>query len=380
MGSSGRTLLTAISALTLVACGDDAGMTPDGGGPGDSGPGDAGGPTGLAVLGGGTHSADAVEVVVIATEADELATPRDLAFRPDADHELWVVNFANHSTTILFGAGSPTQMASRRSGPGSEHFLSKPSCIAFGAPGTMATAHEEDEVTQPTTPADFMGPVLWTTDLTDFDAGHHGHLDMLHNSPNAVGIAWEDANVYWVFDGYHSSITRYDFHMDHGLGGEDHTDGEVYRHVEGQVGYVEGVASHMELDRASGLLYIADSGNNRIALLDTFTGTPTTPITPNYDGSTQFMMEGSVLTTLVDGATAELTTPSGLALRDGTLYVTDNATSRITAFDLGGQRIDWLDLASMVPPGGLQGIELDPEGRIYVIDTPGNRILRIAPL
>ena len=78
-----------------------------------------------------------------------------------------------------------------------------------------------------------------------------------------MGIAWEKDNVYWVFDGYHSSITRYDFNEDHGPGGTVHDDGTVSRYVEGKVKRVANVVSHMEMDRESNLLYVADTGNNR---------------------------------------------------------------------------------------------------------------------
>src|SRR5690606_38485909 len=120
---------------------------------------------------------------------------------------------------------------------------------------------------------------------TIYDSGHASHLDMLHNSPNGVGIAWDHDNVYWLFDGFHESITRYDFRNDHGLGGEDHRDGIIRRYVEGEVSYVPEVTAGMEIDHATGLLYFSDPGNARIAVLDTTSGAPGGPIGPNYDGA-----------------------------------------------------------------------------------------------
>jgi sugar lactone lactonase YvrE len=81
------------------------------------------------------------------------------------------------------------------------------------------------------------------------------------------------------------------------------------------------------------------------------------------------------LGTLADGAAAELTLPSGLALYDGHLYVADNETSRITAFTLSGERVDWLDTG--LNPGSLMGIEFDAQGRLYAVDGLGSRLLRI---
>ena len=71
-------------------------------------------------------------------------------------------------------------------------------------------------------------------------------------------------NIYWVFDGYHSSIVRYDFATPHEIGGHDHSDGKVWRYDEVSVSRQEGVPSHMILDDNTGFLYIADTGNQRI--------------------------------------------------------------------------------------------------------------------
>ncbi len=386
---------TAILALTvhasLAGCGSNAndgnGGSASGGTSGSGGVtggtsglgGEAGAlPKGVPVLGNGAHELAAVRSTVIATSADGLAGPRDLEFSNYEAEQLWIVNHDTPSVTIIFGAGAPGQGASTRSSMGSEHFLSKVSAIAFGTAGTLATAQEEDQITQPTTPDTFMGPTLWTADSGIFDGGHDTHLDMLHNSPDAVGIAWDHDNVYWVFDGFHRSLTRFDFHADHGLGGEDHSDGEVARYVEGEVGYMPGVGSHVDLDHATGLLYVADTANQRIAVLDTSTGSKGAAIAPNYDDDVQYRMDGAKLWTLVDGKVADLVQPSGLALHDGLLFVGDNATGRIHAFAIDGRAIDFLqtDLA----PGALGGIAFDPNGRLYFTDTSSARVLRIEPI
>lgn len=351
-------------------------------GPAPTAPSDAGtdaGPTGIAVLGSGAHTADSVVVTEIAGAADDLAGPRDLAFHPEQAGQLWVVNAQTSSVVVIHDAGGPAQSTTYHAGPGNTHFMPRPTALAFGAPGFLATAHEQDEVTQPTTPEDFMGPTLWTSDVLEFDGGHASHYDMLHNSPNAVGIAWERDNVYWVVDGRHRSITRYDFALDHGPGGEDHSDAVVARYVYGELGYWPDVASHAEIDRSSGLLYVADGGNDRIAVLDMNAGTAGAPIDPNYDGTEQYEMNGTELRTLVDGASAGLSRPSGLALRDGVLYVTDNARPRIVALDLEGNVLDWLELDGVVSDGGLMGIEVGPEGDLWIVDAADDRVLRITP-
>lgn len=355
----------------------DAAITADSGTLDADEPAEAG-PVGVSVLGSGTHETASVDLTELAVAADGLSTPRDLAFNPDADRELWVVNRGDESISIIFHAGTPEQTTSRRHSWDSEHFLAQPSGLAFGRPGTLATIHETDQLTQGNlTPEDFMGPTFWTSDTAIFDAGDPSHLGMLHNSPLGMGIAWERDDVYWVFDGMHSAITRYDFHGGHELGGTDHSGGEVARFVSGAVTRAPGVPSHLDFDSSTALLYIADTGNDRILVLDTTTGTRGRSIDPNYDDDVQYMMGGAFISTLIDGANAGLIRPSGLALHDGMIFVTDNDTSMIVAFTMSGELVDWLD--TNLPRGSLMGLTFDDEGRIYVCDAIGDRVLRVAP-
>src|SRR5947199_7075163 len=107
-----------------------------------------------------------------------------------------------------------------------------------------------------------MGPTLWSSDLDIFaELNPHGlgsHLDMLHNSPNCMGIAWQESNIYWAFSGKDNAIFKYDFKTDDGIGNDDHSDGESYRYVKGQVRRVAGVPSHLVYRKEDRMLYIAD--------------------------------------------------------------------------------------------------------------------------
>ena len=335
-------------------------------------------PGGLALLGNGQHTLDSVQFSVIASQADNLRTPRDLAFHPSRPSELWILNLDDNSTVVIDDPGTANQRVQRYASAGKDHFMARPSAIAFGENGNFASAQETDDVTQPSTPADFMGPTLWTSDRTIYDGGHGGHLDMLHNSPNGAGIAWETGNKYWIFDGYHQSITAYDFNMDHGPGGQDHTDGNVARYVEGEVGYVENVPSHLEFHHGLNLLFIADTGNNRVATLDPTSGEMGQRTFPNYDGGAQYYMNGGVIETLADGAAVGLEKPSGLAIHGEHVYVGDNALSKIVALDLDGNLVDYLDLSSEIPAGGLMGLEFAPDGSLFAVDAASNAIVRIA--
>jgi hypothetical protein len=334
--------------------------------------------SGIPALGDGTHSLADVEVLTI-VGSDWLAEPSDVAIRPDVPSELWITTRQNDSIVIVSGVGTEGQTVERYAASGNTHFLPRPSALAFGTPDRLATAHEIAVPTQRSTPADFMGPTLWPTDTTLFDGGHASHMDMLHNSPNAVGIAWETGNAYWVVDGYHGSLTRYDFVADHGPGQEDHSDGIIARYVEGEIGYLEGVPAHAELDHETGLLYVADPANGRVVALDIATGTRGGNISPNYDGAEQYEVEGATLTTVIVGADVGLARPSGLALHEGHLYVSDHFNSTIAAFELETMElVDWVSVAEIAPSGSLGGIALDAEGRIYFADLVGSQVLRLA--
>lgn len=366
-----RSVSVGLATLGILASGCDSSSQP----PPDGGT-DAG--TGLGVLGRGSHSSAAIEVREVVAESDGLRIPSDLAFHPTEDHQLWVTNEGDDSILVVSGVGSAEQTVVRRRSAGADHFLASPTSLAMGETGTFATVQGTDDVTQPSTPADFMGPSLWPSDVDRFDGGHASHLDMLHNSPAATGVAWDHDNAFWVFDGYHNAITFYDFGEDHGPGGEDHSGGTITRYVEGQVSYSSTTNSHIELDRRTGLLYIADSGNTRIAVLDTRSGTSGITIGPNYDGARMSAMEGASLTTLVDGASIGMGEPGGIALHQDVLYVAERLRRVVHAFDLSGTRLDYVDLSDRATELG--GVEVDAEGRVYVTTRSPAGVLRLAPL
>lgn len=348
-------------------------------------------PDGVGVLGHGQHTLSAVNLSVIATADDGLDVPRALDFNPERPGELWVVNRADDSTTIITSAGMAQQTTVHLIDPFALHFMEEVSSIAFGAPMTFGTCQESRNTYNGQAPAnDFTGPSLWPADPTIYarsnpaavrangGADLGSHLDMLHQSPLCMGIAWEKDNVYWVFEGLTSSILRADFHEDHGPGFDDHSDGEMWRYAEGQVQRVPDVPSHLAYDAATGMLYIADTGNGRVGMLDTRVGMDFQRIRVGV------MEPGTRLYRVADGARvqtlgtseADLEAPSGLELMpDGTVLVSDNATGRIWAYNAAGEVIDWLD--TELPEGALMGMTLSPEGDLYFVDAVGDRVLRL---
>jgi hypothetical protein len=376
-------LLCASGALALMLAGCDG--SGDGFPPGaPAGP----GPTLLTGM----------PVVVAATR---LSRPRDLDFNPRRPGELWVVNGGDHSVTLIHQATAAdvgtVQVESRRDRAYS-HFMPSPSSIAFGAdatndlapnaalaPGTFATC-QESRNGQPNGLGqvvfnDFMGPVLWSSDLAIFarsDRQLGSHLDMLHQSPLCMGITWEgQGNVYWTVNGLSRSLARYDFALDHGIGNDNHDDGYIWRFLVGELGYVEGVPSHLFYDREEGALYVADTGKSRILRLHPGTSMKTGPIVPAQDEREGWEMAGADVQEVVTAASGLLQRPSGLEISGGHLYVSDNATSTITKLRKDGTPVAITKVE--VPTGSLAGLAFGPDGRLYFVDMLGNRVLRLEP-
>lgn len=301
---------------------------------------------------------------------ENLTEPTDLAFHPDRP-ELWVINRDDDSVVVVTDFGGEAQAVQRMKDPAAMHFMDRPPAIAMGADNTWATCGDSDNGGD-----DFMGPALFSADLSIFAVstpfGLGSHLDMLHSTTFCRGIAHETANIYWVFNSNKGSLDRYDFKVDHGPGNDDHSDGEIYRYVEGQVAGVDGTSSHLAYH--GGLLYIADTGNQRIARLDPSTATMGSAFFGD-EPTLRRNMDGAELVDVVPPGTLEA--PSGLEIIDDVLYVTDAAQSRLYAFDLEGALIRTLD--TDLPAGSLGGMAVGPDGMLYVTDVAGSRVFRVEP-
>jgi hypothetical protein len=357
---------------------------------------------GVAALGAGTQDLANVVLTEIGDSTDGLNAPRDLEFNPDVPGQLWVVSRTDDSTTIFTDAGTADQSSEHIVDPYAMHFMDNVSSIAFGAAmhegsdrvnfGTCQESRNTYNMQAP--PDDFMGPTLWSSDPAIFGESNPdaisflsdmfgfytdlgSHIDMLHESPLCMGIAHDYDNVYWVFDGFNESIYRYDFQEDHGPGYDDHGDGVMARYAEGEVSYKNGVPSHMVLDAETRLLYIADTGNNRIAILDTESGEQGDDLDRSeWPHTTHYEMEDTNVWTFIEGADVGMEAPSGIALVDGVLLVTDNQTSEVIAFDLEGEEVDRLALE--LDSGSLMGIAAVSLDELWLVDAQNDRVFSLS--
>jgi hypothetical protein len=358
-----------------------------------------------SLLGAGGSSPPTYTLIYDATAADDVLPfyPTALAFNPAVDGDLWITlrqPLTEYPCDQGDTSGCPWLLgrvaivhaapAAPESAPNVEikqdanawHFMRRPTSLSFNADDTFATCAEARTSNYEDVDIPYNGPVLWSADPAIFGAPPppnsptgSTHIDMLHESPYCMGIAHERDNVYWAFNGDAGSLDRYDFHQPHEPGGDDHSDGELERYATGKVLRVPEVPSHLAFDPGSRLLYVADSGNGRVVALDTTSGKPGADVVIYEPIRTHYAMDDAKLTEVVKAG--RLRVPSGLTLYEGVVFVTDALTSRIVAFDTFGHTL--ASLATDLPPGSLGGITIGPDGRAYVADAVGRRVLRIDP-
>ena len=369
----------ALMILFLLACITDKDMEPE--------------YAGLAVLGYEDNEDEEVLWTLIGDSSDGLNIPRDLGFNPDRPGELWVVNRADDSVTRFFDAASSSQHSDHVIDPYAFHFMEEVSSIEFGATGTFGTCQESrNTYNDQGFPNDFMGPTLWSSeldvfgesnpeaveylsDLYDMHTDLGSHLDMLHESPLCMGIAWQFENIYWVFNGKVGSIDRNNFHKDHGIGFDDHSDGSIFRYGAGEFERLPDIPSHMKFDHSTQFLYIADTGNNAIKILDTQTGEADTRQAVKEPGTEHYAMKNEAIWTLIDGSDYGMEAPSGLTIVDDTLLITDNKTSTIYAFTTDGDFLDLLE--TPFPEGALMGIYAASIDDLWMVNALDDEVWRL---
>ncbi|MEE2648199.1 MAG: thrombospondin type 3 repeat-containing protein [Candidatus Thermoplasmatota archaeon] len=336
---------------------------------------------------------DGFTEVVIATYLDDLDDPRDLEFHPGRANELWVANRATDTITIVHNTGLDNQTSELRVDSNRNHFLEEVSAISFGAyhpefDYQWGSAQESRNTYNGQGDAnDFMGPALWPSSLSHFARENQNtgngllgsHIDMLHESPYGVGIAHDVDNVYWYNDGYNGELVRYDFQADHDTGEHDHSDGIVQRYSDVQINHLMGVPGHMILDKDSGILYIADPAANRVLWVNTddtsFTKTDIMNQAPEplEEYSRIRGIEWGVLAT-------GLNRPTGIALHEGQLFVSEYGNGQITAYDLAanGRSSTFLD-EIQTSATTIMGLEFGPDGHLYYVDNGKDEVVRIDP-
>jgi hypothetical protein len=322
------------------------------------------------------------------TYSDGLRTPRDLDFHKVAgrQNELWVINqnntgSRNHggSTVTYYNAGQDDQWAEYRKDVYSSHFMHTASAIAISENGTFAnTLDVQDANNQGGL---FSGPTLWDSDTTIYARVHQNdnwggsHIDMIHQSPYSEGIASAGGNVYWLFDGYHNAICKYDFGVPHEEGGDNHSDGRVWRHSDVAVDRVPGLSSHLEIDPVSGWLYIADTGNQRILRMDPNSGVFAQNLPPYGESlALYWRMTGTDWNIVAD---TDLTYPTGLDIYDNRLLISDFSNGDIIIYDITQDPVVELGRIETGLNNEVMGLNVSPDGDIWYVCTNANQLYQI---
>ncbi len=322
---------------------------------------------------------------IIANSSNGILQPRDLDFHPTLTrNELWVVLKSTESsggkTVKISNAGQVGQTSLVQQDGNAYHFMSLPTAIAFSENGNFATspgvfdANHDGE-----TP--FTGPTLWSSDPLIYaqpSGGNGSHLDMLHESPYSMGIAYESDNVFWVNDGFNNTVVRYAFEGDHGPGNDDHSNGIIRRYS--GLGLVEdptqNVVSHLVYDKSTGWLYVADTGNDRIVRLNTTTGSNTGVLSSNEPTAEHSNYTGFSSSTYVNSG---LTEPSGIDVIGNRMIVSDHTTGEIIIYDITGS--NGVELGR-IPTGtaGVMGVKIGPDGKIWYVNATTNQVIRLEPV
>ena len=285
------------------------------------------------------------------------------------------------STVIYNDAGLSSQTSIYKKDSYSRHFMHTASALSFDDTGFFANTLEcQDANNNPN--GYFSGPTLWDSDLSIYaNLNQDGpllgsHLDMIHQSPFSMGIEYAGlGNVYWVFDGYHASIVRYDFVMPHEVGGNDHSDGKVWRYDEVDIAMHEGIPSHMVLNDSTGELFISDTGNQRIIVFNTQSGIFQEDLTPYGESLNQYwLMQNSDWGIYINEG---LNKPSGIDFYDNRLVVSDYETGDIIIYN-----------TTLYPPqeigriitgyeNSIMGIKIGPNKKIWYVNYSANEVIRI---
>ena len=345
---------------------------------------------------------------------DAFRHPRALAFNPAATasgHELWVADSGRDALTVIeldehHDNVLATKIVKDRA---QYHYMDQVSSISFDVNGQFATCQESLNTYEgKMLPNFFMGPTLYDSRLPLVNSRQTAcqvgetcfliHIDMLHESPLCMGIAHDGGavttvtpqasytNVYWAFDGGHRQLVRFDFKSDHGPGSMDHSIASVRRYTGLELTRVQGVPSHMNVDAQTRELFIADTGADRVIMVDTESGRYARDAkvsTNEFRGYAIYSSpEASFNYSVWDGleyeAFASLPRPCGLALSASTLYVGSYSNGHLYAFDRTSRSL--LQRIPVAPTNSLLGLALpasaDASG-VFFIDGSSRSVKRL---
>ena len=364
-----------------------------------------------------------------------LKNPVAVAENPKARGQFFVVN-SDDSMTIFYcpGVKSATYKPEKRRDLASCHFMHRPTAIAFGgAPsdgdvpdfegqqaqnlnttGTFVTtggscndytasAFMGGDYSQRTC-TDFMGPTLWANDPKTFAIKNNdfypsdlstmpfgSHLSMIHQHPYSMGVAWDGKEAgYWTWDAgvdsKYGSIVRTDITQSHGYGGHNHNGASLYRYENTTMQIKTGpgpiIPGHMV--KYGDLLFVANPAAGRINVLDTKSGTEGGHVKPEEEWREKYTAYTKIANATFSALKIQnlnLKTPSGLAISEDRLFVSDAATGQIHAIKLdAGSGNHTLIGSIQTPTRRIAGLEVDQvTKRLWFVDSISHTLNVVEP-
>ncbi|MCO4759878.1 MAG: hypothetical protein KC502_00080 [Myxococcales bacterium] len=335
------------------------------------------------LIGEGDGSANTAKLTTILSQ--DMKAPTDLAFSTLDPNQLWIVDAPVDSFIVVFGAGKEGQSHNVLR-DFSQHFMEEVMAISFADEPSFGTCGDSrNDYGGQAKPNNFMGPVQWPSKFNDYtkvNSAHSVHWDMLHSSPNCMGMASAGGTAYFMFNGYNNAIDWVDFKKPHCPGCDDHSDGVKRRFAGVKVKRVANIPSNLVYDKKTSWVYVADTGNGRVLRLDVRNSYAVKKIPAFFGDGTLTEFSKPVVEEL---NTSDLKQPSGLALDRGVLYVGDAATGMITAWqvaDAGTSGSFGKKLATFktgFAAGSLAGMTIGPDKKLYAIDRAGKKVVRVDP-
>ena len=314
--------------------------------------------------------------------AAQLHLPSGLAL--DSNGDLYVADTGNHrvlridadSRTVQTVAGTGYRGFSVEGGPANSAALSDPWGVAVDPAGSLYVTDQANNMVRRIDTETANVYTVAGTGFRGFSGDGGPAVQAMFQRPS--GIALDTVGSLYVADTWNHRLRR----IDPWTGWVETLAGSAGSGYSGD----GGIASEAVLNRptgvavdASGNLYVADTGNQRVRKIDLATGIVSTVGgigTPGYSGDGE------------GGAAAQLARPRGLAVdATGNLYVADSANHRVRRIDSatgiittvagsGSPALRWTggnaDEARMDYPTSLA---LDPAGNVLFIDS--NRVWKL---
>jgi len=268
----------------------------------------------------------------------------------DASGNLYIADTDNNRIRKISPNGIITTVAgtgiagfSGDGGPASQAQLNHPEGVAVDASGNLYIADTGNNRIRKISPDGIITTVAGT-EIAGFSGDNGPASQAQLNQPE--GIAVDASGNLFIADTDNDRIREV---SPDGvivtIAGDEGFSGDGGPASQAQLNHPEGVAVD-----ASGNLYIADTGNNRIR-----------KISPN----------GIITTVAGNGTPAILNAPTGIAVSaSGNLYIADTGNNRIRVVDPSGS------ITTLVSANGLQpaGIAVSPVGGLFISSTGDNQI------